>query len=162
MNEKDVKIRRGNNTLLHKQKNFNLMTVKPERDDFIILKHHGVMGMRWGKRKGPASAPKRPGLIGKVKASHSTKKANKAYAKEWQNAYSNRRTLTYAELREKVNRLQLESNFGRLVAETKISDRKRAKAAIKEYAEVSGNAKKAVTNSKFLYKAVKTATTAAL
>lgn len=158
MNEKDVKIRRGNNTLLHKQKNFNLMTVKPERDDFIILKHHGIMGMRWGKRKGPTSAPKRPGLIGKAKA----KKANKAYAKEWQNAYSNRRTLSDAELREKVNRLQLESNFGRLVAETKISDRKRAKAAIKEYAEVSGNAKNAVSNSKFLYKAVKTAATAAL
>lgn len=75
------------------------------------LKHYGVLGMRWGVRRTPAqlgrssdSSKKR-----KVRESRKAKKAAKAKASE-----SSKKTvkdMTDAELREKINRLNLEKQY---------------------------------------------------
>ena len=75
-----------------------------------ILLHYGVIGMKWHKIK-----------------------AKKEYQKSWQNQYANRHKMSDDEMRKAVNRLQMESNFGRLTAETTISERKRAKTYTRQF-----------------------------
>ena len=91
-----------------------------------LIQHHGVMGMKWGKKKTSQ-------IAGAIHNKVAEKKANKAYAKDWQKSYTNRRKLSDSELRDKVNRLQLETNYGKLVAQTRISDRKKAKKYMSEF-----------------------------
>lgn len=111
------------------------------------LHHHGVMGMKWGKRKA------------KFQASKANRKARKEYNKEWQSSYKDRHTLSDAELRQKVNRLQMESNYARLVAETRVSDRKKAKKYMSQFnkqhaksGEAVGNINKTINETKKLGK----------
>lgn len=86
-----------------------------------ILLHYGVIGMKWGKVRARAAEKK------------ALKKAQKDYQKNWQNQYANRHKMTDDQMRSAVNRLQMESNFARLTAETTVSERKRAKAYTRQF-----------------------------
>lgn len=86
-----------------------------------ILLHYGVIGMKWHKIKARAGE--------KI----AVNKAKKEYQKSWQNQYANRHKMSDDEMRKAVNRLQMESNFGRLTAETTISERKRAKTYTRQF-----------------------------
>lgn len=90
-------------------------------DDIVTpekLQHHGVKGMKWGvtksrvrsavtnyKEKKASSAPKEKSV---------STLASKRREQNWKKEYKNREKLTTDELKEKVERLRLETEFNRL------------------------------------------------
>lgn len=90
-----------------------------------ILLHYGVIGMKWHKMRARATEKK---VVKKAQ-----KEYQKEYQKSWQNQYANRHKMSDDEMRKAVNRLQMESNFARLTAETTISERKRAAAYTRQF-----------------------------
>lgn len=79
-----------------------------------ILKHHGVLGMRWGYRKpgtGAASSHKKGASVSKDKA-----KANKAQSKIGKRGNTDR--LSNEELQHLVGRLNLEKQYTSIASQT--------------------------------------------
>ena len=78
-----------------------------------ILMHHGVKGMKWGKRKAARSTG--TNTSSKTRSSIDnyiqTRSANKARAKQWRSQYNNRGKMSTEDLRRAVNRLNLENQF---------------------------------------------------
>lgn len=84
-----------------------------------ILQHYGVVGMKWGRRKATELKTRRT----EVKTQ---KKVNKQRKRDYETRYK----LSDNELRNRVNRMQLESNYARLIAEQSVSSRKRAQGYV--------------------------------
>lgn len=61
-----------------------------------ILEHHGIIGQKWGVKR----------RIAKAQAKASTDRE-----KSWKDSYEKRSSMTTAQLRSKVNRLQLENQY---------------------------------------------------
>lgn len=80
----------------------------PNEDD--QLKHHGILGMKWGiRRYQPYTGGKKGKFTGRQK-----KRQDKAKKKE-----NPTKGMTDAELRQKINRLQMEKQYKQLTAKEK-------------------------------------------
>lgn len=84
-----------------------------------ILQHYGVVGMKWGRRKAT-----------ELKTRRAEVKTQKKVNKQRKRDYDTRYKLSDNELRNRVNRMQLESNYARLIAEQSVSSRKRAQGYV--------------------------------
>ena len=85
------------------------------------LYHHGIKGMRWGVRRTPAQLGHRNSPIAKARKKLSDANKQRAQRKSEiaprKNALKNRRTLSDAELRDRINRLKMEKEFKQLTNE---------------------------------------------
>ncbi len=74
-----------------------------------VLAHHGVLGMKWGVRRTPAQ-------LGKGKSSSSKKTTSDDSHEDYKKAHSGKsvKTMSDAELRSKLNRLQMEKQYSQL------------------------------------------------
>lgn len=82
-----------------------------------VISHHGVKGMKWGVRRTSAQLAR---AAGRGAAKTATKiKENREAKKESSNSRSKSKHLSDQELQALVNRLRLEQDLKRLVAETK-------------------------------------------
>ena len=81
-----------------------------------ILEHHGILGMKWGSRKGKSKGKNDSSLSSTVPM---TKKSNRvdegAREKQFINEYSNRDKMSTRSLQNRVKRLQTEQQFRELV-----------------------------------------------
>ena len=98
----------------------SIQNVKHEDDTIdIFLEHHGIKGMKWGVRRTSAQLAR---AAGRGAAKTATKiKENRAAKKESSSSRSKSKHLSDQELQALVNRLRLEQDLKRLVAETKPS-----------------------------------------
>lgn len=79
------------------------------------IQHHGVMGMKWGKRKGKTTSQSSATLrAGKALDSKNAKTESKANVQNKKDYY-NRSKMTDAQLNKKINRLQMEQRYKELV-----------------------------------------------
>ena len=81
-----------------------------------ILEHHGILGMKWGKRKGKSKGKNDSSLSSTVPM---TKKSNRvdegAREKQFINEYASRDKMSTRSLQNRVKRLQTEQQFRDLV-----------------------------------------------
>ena len=90
--------------------------IKPEENH---LSQYGVRGMKWGVRKRRGSTPSTPSGPSQPKAkSKPAKQAPTKVPNSFKNKPQNRR-MSDAELRSKLNRLQMEKQFKELTASPK-------------------------------------------
>ncbi|MDO5785266.1 MAG: hypothetical protein Q4P20_09425 [Eubacteriales bacterium] len=70
------------------------------------LYHYGVLGMKWGVRRTPGQLGHRPAKKKKVVSEHD----------DYKNAHSNKniKTMSDKELRDRLNRLQMEQQYSKL------------------------------------------------
>lgn len=83
------------------------------------LAHYGVLGMKWGVRKK------------RVKQSINHHRKESRIKKERKNAYKRRRTMSDEELRNRINRLQMEKQYAQLSQEDLNPGRMEAKKAMR-------------------------------
>lgn len=85
------------------------------------LYHHGVKGMKWGVRRTPAQLGK-----GKTFPHKFPKIAKKEKHEDYESAHSSKkiREMSDAELKKRINRLQMEKQYSQL-ADTEINRGKR-------------------------------------
>lgn len=78
-------------------------------EDYNLLLHYGVPGMKWGVRKSKSSSSSR-------KSNRQAKKSyNKTIKSRKKNKYEDISTLSDKELRERTNRMQLERQYASLL-----------------------------------------------
>lgn len=79
------------------------------------LRHHGVVGMKWGVRRTPAQL------------GHQEKKSSaNNYHEDYRQAHDKKsvKTMSDSELRRRINRLQMEQQYSRLTTERTSAGRK--------------------------------------
>ncbi len=74
-----------------------------------VLTHHGILGQKWGVRRTPAQ-------LGRSKNSSGKKTASDDSHDDYKKAHSGKsvKTMSDAELRSKLNRLQMERQYSQL------------------------------------------------
>lgn len=81
-----------------------------------ILEHHGILGMKWGSRKGKSKGKNDSSLSSTVPMTKKSKSLDEgAREKQFINEYSNRDKMSTRSLQNRVKRLQAEQQFRELV-----------------------------------------------
>ena len=80
-----------------------------------VLTHHGILGQKWGVRRTPAQ-------LGRNKSSSGKKTASDDSHDDYKKAHSGKsvKTMSDAELRSKLNRLQMERQYSQQIYEGNI------------------------------------------
>ena len=116
-------------------------TVLAQGEDFVtdILEHAGVRGMKWGIRRSQESLDRAAGRA-TAKADKANAKAEKATDKalgtktkeQSKTRFANPKSLSDAELRDAVNRLNLEKQYDQLTTPQKAPQSQKQKSFIQE------------------------------
>ena len=81
-----------------------------------ILEHHGILGMKWGKRKGKSKGKNDSSLSSTVPMTKNAKKLDEGIReKQFINEYNSRDKMSTRSLQNRVKRLQAEQQFRELV-----------------------------------------------
>ena len=81
-----------------------------------ILEHHGILGMKWGKRKGKSKGTNDSSLSSTVPMTKNAKKLDEGVReKQFINEYNSRDKMSTRSLQNRVKRLQAEQQFRDLV-----------------------------------------------
>lgn len=81
-----------------------------------ILEHHGILGMKWGKRKGKSKGTNDSSLSSTVPMTKNAKRLDEgAREKQFINEYNSRDKMSTRSLQNRVKRLQAEQQFRDLV-----------------------------------------------
>ena len=81
-----------------------------------ILEHHGILGMKWGKRKGKSKGKNDSSLSSTVPMTKNAKRLDEgAREKQFINEYNSRDKMSTRSLKNRVKRLQAEQQFRELV-----------------------------------------------
>ena len=81
-----------------------------------ILEHHGILGMKWGKRKGKSKGKNDSSLSSTVPMTKNAKKLDEGIReKQFINEYNSRDKMSTRSLQNRVKRLQAEQQFRDLV-----------------------------------------------
>ena len=81
-----------------------------------ILEHHGILGMKWGKRKGKSNGKNDSSLSSTVPMTKNAKRLDEgAREKQFINEYNSRDKMSTRSLQNRVKRLQTEQQFRELV-----------------------------------------------
>ena len=81
-----------------------------------ILEHHGILGMKWGKRKGKSKGKNDSSLSSTVPMTKNAKKLDEgSREKQFINEYNSRDKMSTRSLQNRVKRLQAEQQFRDLV-----------------------------------------------
>lgn len=101
-----------------------------EKPTDAVLAHYGVVGMKWGKRKGSKSSSKTSAPNGPVSADAATANKHSSTAKKHgTNALSNK------ELQEVVTRMNLEQQYSKLNGQTVAKGKGTAKKLLSDNAK---------------------------
>lgn len=90
----------------------------------MMLMHYGILGMKWGVRRSEAQLARARGKKTETSADDKEKTARKTDVK-------NRRTMSEADLRKKIERLKLEKQLKELTSEDLSPGRKMATEILK-------------------------------
>lgn len=116
-----------------------------------ILEHHGILGMKWGKRKGKSKGKNDSSLSSTVPMTKNAKRLDEGIReKQFINEYNSRDKMSTRSLQNRVKRLQAEQQFRELVnkpaaeraaAATKIAEKKakRNKMIMRTALSIYGN-----------------------
>ena len=102
------------------------------------LYHHGIKGMKWGVRRTPEQLERARGYAGEgKKIVDSGKNINQSIAniRTTKNSSKDLSKMSDQELRDRVNRMNLERQYSSLAAEDKL----RGQAYVRDTLDVAGN-----------------------
>ncbi len=97
-----------------------------------VIEHHGILGMKWGVRRTPAQLGHTTGGKGSKTSSSSESKPESAKRKKKASV------MTDEELRDRINRLQMEEQYSNLLKRQKESSRGTVNRLLREAGENLG------------------------